>query len=313
MTTMTMMAKHLPMPGVSAGVMSICGCVWLWIVCVCVCVCVADDIPDGRNAPFKNQSEEAAVCVAHAYCHFDKKEYKDALRLAKNGLSHDGRFAPALRMWGLVEWYQGHRSNALVMFKKSLKAFPMNPYCLRNYAVASALCGHYAEAVAKMKAAAEIGGNICSLAWRAAGQMSYIYDRSSSGKVYAAKCCERAFDLSGGVDMEAGRLQAQVLMEMGLFEKAVEVLRAVLPLKPCDPVGLGSLGLCLSALGFVSPKGLSKINYDLKIKLMDDPVELSRSNDPEELFEAATTFNLGQVFMQVSPSQPVTNSYMHIT
>lgn len=258
-----------------------------------------DDAPKGHRAPVKNESEEAAVCVAHAYCHFSRKEYKDALRLAKNALGHDGRFAPALRVWGLVEWYQGNRSNALVMFKKSLKVFPMNPYCLRNYAVASALCGHYDEAVSKMKAAAEIGGNICSLAWRAAGQMSYIYDRNSSGRIFASQCFERAFELSGGIDMEAGRLHAQVLMELGLFEKAVDVLRTVLPLKPCDPVALGALGLCLSALGYVSPMGLSKVNYDLKIKLMDDPVEISRSNDPEELFEAATTFNLSQVFLQV--------------
>ena len=260
---------------------------------------MADDIPNGMNAPIKNLSEEASVCIAHAYTHFTRKEYRDAVRCTKSALSLDGRSGPALRCWGLVEWYQGNRSYALVLFKKSLKAFPSNPYCLRNHAIASAICGQYSEALSKIISAAEIGGNICPLAWRAAGQMSYIYDPQPSGKVNAMTFLQRAFDLSGGVDFEAGRLRAQVLMELGDFRQAAEQLRHILHLKPCDSVALGSLGLCVSALGYSSPKGQNAVNYDLRIKLLDDPLELAKSTDPEELFEAATTFNLSQIFLQV--------------
>lgn len=50
---------------------------------------------------------------------------------------------------------------------------------------------------------------------------------------------QRAMDMSGGLDFEAGRLRAQVLMELGRFQHAADQLLEVLPLKPCDSIGLG--------------------------------------------------------------------------
>jgi hypothetical protein len=50
---------------------------------------------------------------------------------------------------------------------------------------------------------------------------------------------QQALDQSGGVDFEAGRLQGQVLMEIGRYKEAAEALLRVLPLKPTDSVGLG--------------------------------------------------------------------------
>ena len=85
--------------------------------------------------------------------------------------------------------------------------------------------------------------------------------------------------MSGGLDFEAGRLKAQVLMELGKFEAAVSLLREILPLKPTDSIALGilfyflpqhtidskiycalgSLALSLSALGHKSPTGTLKV------------------------------------------------------
>jgi hypothetical protein len=88
-------------------------------------------------------------------------------------------------------------------------------------------------------------------------------------------------------------------MELGQFSNAAEILRNILSLKPCDAVALTSLGLCLSALGHASAN--EKTNYALKIKLMDDPTDLANSVDPGELLEAGSTFNLSNIFYQVSP------------
>jgi hypothetical protein len=52
---------------------------------------------------------------------------------------------------------------------------------------------------------------------------------------------QKAFDMSGGVDFEAGRLKAQVLLELGRFREAADMLLDVLPLKPTDSIALGML------------------------------------------------------------------------
>lgn len=62
----------------------------------------------------------------------------------------------------------------------------------------------------------------------------------------------------------------------------------------------GSLALCMSALGHKAPEGQLKVNYAIKLKLMSVPQEILASKDPEELFEAATTFNLSHSFLQKS-------------
>jgi len=183
---------------------------------------------------------------------------------------------------------------------KAYRAAPYSPHILRSYSIALALSGQYADSLEMINAAAEIGGNTSALTWRAAGQMIYLYDQDSTSKERAQCALKRAFELSGEVDIEAGRLRAQILMEEGKFTEAASLLRCVIPLKPCDPVALASLGLCLAALGKTPPSGLTSVNYGLKIKLMDDPAELGKSDDPEELFEAATMFNLSNVFLQKS-------------
>jgi hypothetical protein len=116
-------------------------------------------------------------------------------------------------------------------------------------------------------------------------------------------------------------------MELGQYEEALQILREILPMKPCDSVALTSLGLCLSALGYQPHSSSSSsssaaqhcnttntngghtatgvpTNYALKIKLMDDPHEFTNSTDPEELLEAGSTFNLSNIFYQVPPLPP---------
>lgn len=88
-------------------------------------------------------------------------------------------------------------------------------------------------------------------------------------------------------------------MEIGDYQAALETLKKVLPIKPCDSVTLVSMGLCLSALGYKPPPSTGPVNYALKIKLMDDPNEFINSKDPEELLEAGCTFNLSNIFYQV--------------
>ncbi len=88
-------------------------------------------------------------------------------------------------------------------------------------------------------------------------------------------------------------------MELGLYHEAMNMLRTILPHRPCDSITLTSFALCLSALGYKPPPGLTSANYPLKIKLMDDPNEFLNSTDPEELFEAGSTFNLENIFLQV--------------
>lgn len=86
----------------------------------------------------------------------------------------------------------------------------MNPYCLKSAAIANAIMGNYQEAVYMIQASVDIGGNISSLTWRAAGQITYLYEKQSDSKQKAIYYLQKAFELSKNLDFEAGRLLAQV-------------------------------------------------------------------------------------------------------
>lgn len=245
------------------------------------------------------KSENACLFAANASICADLNEHKECLEFIKKSLQCDKKNSAAYRIWGLLDWKQGKKHEAILKFEKSLSFAPYNPFALRTYSVACAIMGLYDEAVGAMQQAVEISGMSHPLACRACGIMTYLY-QERGGKERSLGYFQKALDMSGGMDFEAGRLKAQVLMELGRFQKAVDTLLQVLPLKPTDSIALGSLAVCMSALGHEAPRGAAKVNYSIKIKLMAVPQELLRSTDPEELFEAATTFNLGQTFLQKS-------------
>jgi tetratricopeptide (TPR) repeat protein len=157
-------------------------------------------------------SDNAALCISRAYLHFQRREYPEAVKYCRQSLKFDSKYAPAWRCIALVEWYQQgqQRPQALDHFNKSLKLFPMNPYCLRSAAVAHALMGRFQEAVHMIQAAVEIGGTTHSLSWRAAGQITYLYDHRAEAKQRAVSYFQKAYELSHQLDFEAGRLSGQV-------------------------------------------------------------------------------------------------------
>lgn len=152
------------------------------------------------------------MCVSRAFIHFQCHEFQDAIKYCRQSLTYDAKYAPAWRCIALIEWYQGLRLKAIEHLNKSLKLFPMNPYCLRSAAIANAMMGNFQDAVHMMQAAVEIGGNTNILSWRAAGQITYLYDRRGDAKHRAIAYLQRACDLSNQLDLEAGRLLGQVLI-----------------------------------------------------------------------------------------------------
>jgi len=244
------------------------------------------------------RSEDACLHATHAFVYYDQHNHKDCLAFLRKALECDKRSSTAYRLWGLLDWRQGKKHEAMHKFEKAHKYAPYNPYVLRVYSVACATMGLYSEAVEMMQRSVDLSGMGHPLACRAAGIMTYLYDSGKGAKERSLGYFQKAFDMSGGIDFEAGRLKAQVHMELGQFQKAVAMLLDVLPLKPCDSIALGSLALCMSALGHTAPEGQLKVNYAIKLKLMSEPQEILASKDPEELFEAATTFNLGHSFLQ---------------
>jgi tetratricopeptide (TPR) repeat protein len=203
-------------------------------------------------------SDNAALCVCRAYLHFQRREYPTAIKYCRQSLRFDSKYAPAWRCIALVQWFQGQpqgggqglglgqRAVALSHFNKSLKLFPMNPYALRSAAVAHALMGRYQEAVHMIQAAVEIGGNTHALTWRAAGQISYLFDegqghghgqgqgeREREVKQRAVLYFRKAYELSGQLDFEAGRLSGQVLSSLPSSPLSFSVLASLLPLPLC--------------------------------------------------------------------------------
>lgn len=177
--------------------------VWPLAVFLSLTSCTVDDAV--------TNSDNAALCISRAYLHFQQREYPEAIKYCRQSLKFDSKYAPAWRCIALVEWFQGQqRTEALNHFCKSLKLFPMNPYCLRSAAVAHALTGRFQDAVHMIQAAVEIGGTTHALSWRAAGQITYLYDQRTEAKQRAVLYLQKAYELSHQVDFEAGRLRGQV-------------------------------------------------------------------------------------------------------
>lgn len=265
-----------------------------------------DESVDSREAQKKeaedteNVSDKSCVAVAHAFLHFDMKDYRGSLQHAKTSLKYDSKSSAAHRCVGLILWCQNKRADSLHSLKRAVDVAPHNPYALRSYAVACALVGNYEQALISIRTASQIDATSLPLQWRALGIMNYLYDKNN--REYSLICFEKAFELSRGLDFEAYRLKAQILMEFGRFEEAEKTLRHILPLNPCDSLALACLALSLVAQGVKSPTGIHKVNYDLKLKLMDTPHELVKCRDPEELFEAACTFNLEEEIRKLKKS-----------
>lgn len=148
-----------------------------------------------------------------AYQALELRDLSQAVMLAHDALKIDPHYAPAHRLLGLVDWSSVRgREEAARHFTKALKCSgSSNPYTLRTCAVVLVLEGSYADALRVMSDAVAVGNN-CPLAWRGLGIMSYLYGGSPT---QASACLSRALELSGGMDVEAGRLRGLILLEGG--------------------------------------------------------------------------------------------------
>jgi tetratricopeptide (TPR) repeat protein len=166
-------------------------------------------------------SDNAALCLTRAYYHFQQRQLPDAIKYCRQSLKYDSKYSPAWRCIALIEWSQGQRPQAIDHLRKSLKFFAMNPFCLRSAAIANAIMGNFQEAVHMIQAAVEIGGMTHALSWRAAGQITYLYDKreptaggggggGDKTTLKAISYLQQAFKLSNELDFEAGRLLGQV-------------------------------------------------------------------------------------------------------
>jgi tetratricopeptide (TPR) repeat protein len=243
------------------------------------------------------KGSDCAVCISYAYVFFDRADLRSAITYTRTALEYDPQCNFAIRALALFLWYQGHKQQAITLFEKAVNLNQINPYLYRSYAIVLALDDKYDQAIKFLQQAVEISPNSCPLSWRALGVLQYTYG-SEKVKPACLTHFDMAFELSQDTDYEAYRLKAQVLMDMGRYEEAIVALRKVLPLNPCDPIGLASLAICLGASGFTPPTGLDKVNYSLKIQIMDSPLELTESNDPLELFEASIIKDLAVKFRE---------------
>lgn len=238
----------------------------------------------------RDLDESLAFQIVEAFYFIDVENFDSAIHNANQVLDIDDANVPALRCLAVAHWFKGAKDTALDVFERTMRVDgAKNAYLLRSYSVALGLSGQYSRALAMMIAATE-AGPLNPLAWRARGMMSYLYGGERAG------CLEhltRAFELSGGIDMEAMRFQGQVLMELGRFAEARESLRLALCINPGDPIALASMATCIAAL---QDKDMASVkfppNYALKLQLMDDLSLLEYCDDPEELFEAAIYPNL---------------------
>jgi len=159
---------------------------------------------------------------------------------------------------------------------------------------------------------AVLQGPCNGLAWRALGIMSYLYSSSSNNNNYAAAaaleqgaggggfthspiyCLTKAIELSGGIDFDAWLLKGQLLMSSRKHKEARVCFQHAFTLHAGSPVLLASYGLCLSALGFVSPPGKKHDEYLARFDKMSSLCELATSEDPEELFKASVIIGLDE-------------------
>lgn len=156
-----------------------------------------------------------------------------------------------------------------------------NPYTLRTCSVVLALGGRYAEALKVMAEAVAVGHNY-PLAWRALGIMTYLY---GGGAAHAEACLSRAVELSGGVDVEAGRMRGLILLEGSRYAEARACFQQCLSRRPGDAHSLACLAMALAGLGCRAAK--ADVDYEKALRARGSLLELATSEDPEELFNAA--------------------------
>jgi tetratricopeptide (TPR) repeat protein len=245
---------------------------------------------DGPENFERDLDESLAFQTVEAFYFVDVENFESAIHNCNRVLELDGANVPALRCLAVAYWLKGSRSEALDVFERALSLDGgKNPYLLRSFSVALGLSGDHDRALALMTAATD-SGPLNPLAWRARGMMSYLYSGDRSA---CLDHLSKAYELSGGIDMEAMRFQGQVLMELGRFSEALDTLRLALHITPGDPMTLASMATCLAA---IQDKDMASVkfppNYALKLQLMDDLTMLESCEDSEELFEAAIFPNL---------------------
>jgi tetratricopeptide (TPR) repeat protein len=245
---------------------------------------------DGAENFERDLDESLAFQIVEAFYFIDVANFDSAIHNCNRVLELDDANVPALRCLATAHWLKGARDEALDVFERALSLDGgKNPYLLRSFSVSSGLSGDHDRALALMTAATEVSP-LNPLAWRARGIMSYLYsgDRDS-----CLDFLSKAYELSGGIDMEAMRFKGQVLMEHGRFSEALSTLRLALHVAPGDPMTLASMATCIAA---IQDKDMASVrfppNYVLKLQLMDDLTLFEFCEDPEELFEAAIFPNL---------------------
>ena len=262
-----------------------------------------DDIRDALNDLAYDEEEETytmsfddsytiTLSIALAYTYLDSNDNISAAKHAKAALKLDPQQSAAHRLLGITDFQNPKsRSDALKHFESSFKFGMNNPYTLRTYSVVMALEGNYDEAYKLMESAVGFGSNN-SLSWRALGIMSYLYcGKKDEAVIYLAK----AFELSGGIDVEALRLRGQILMESGHFSDARKCFQNVLRIFPWDPLTISSLAMSLLALGYTGSSNNTWADYDVKLKAIVNLADLITSDDPELLFQASIFAGLDEL------------------
>jgi tetratricopeptide (TPR) repeat protein len=232
-----------------------------------------------------------------AYCNIDLNELNTAKGYAIEALKIDPCLTSAHRCLGIISWlgneHEGNRAESVRHFSTSMKYAGNNPYTLRSVACIQALEGNYKDALKLMTLAVQSGPN-CPLAWRALGIMTYLY---TTNKENSTVYLQKAFDLSNELDVESIRLKGQILMELGKHSEARVCFQYAMKVHPGDAITIASLAMSLSALGFVAPRvgGPLWVDYDVRFEQLTSLNQLITSEDPEELFQAATTVGLERI------------------
>jgi len=232
------------------------------------------------------------LSIALAYTYLDSNDNTSASKHAEAALKLDSQQPAAHRLLGIIAFQNPKtRGDAVKHFRSALKCGINNPYTLRTFSVVTALEGNYEDAYKYMESSVGFGSNN-PLSWRALGFMSYLYrGNRDDAIIYLAK----AFEISGGIDVEALRLKGQILMEMGNFSEARKCFQNALRIFPWDPLTLSSLAMSLLALGYVGPSSNTWADYDIKLKALVNLSDLITTEDPELLFQASIFAGLDEV------------------
>lgn len=239
-----------------------------------------------------DDSYTITLSIALAYTYLDSNDNISASKHAEAALKLDPQQPAAHRLLGITAYQNPKtRDNAFKHFRSAIKYGINNPYSLRTFSIVNALDGNYEDAYKYMASAVGYGSNN-PLSWRALGFMSYLYHGNrDEAIVYLAK----AFEISGGIDVEALRLRGQILMEMGNFSEARKSFQTALRIFPWDPLTLSSLAMSLLALGYDGPSSNTWADYDIKLKSIVNLAELITSEDPELLFQASIFAGLDEL------------------